>query len=152
MLSQYLLLHGLQIMQPALSQIQQRQQFCMAEGAMFRSPLDLDEPAFTSHYDIKIHPGLAILVVIQVKDGDAIEYPNTHCSNALWNYPGRIYALRCQRLDRIDEGDEASRNTESPRAAIRFQNITVDGDRPWPQRLDIDDRSQAAPNESLNFR
>ena len=53
--------------------------------------------------------------------------------------------------DRVDQRDEGAGDAGGARAAVGFQHVAIDGDRPLAERVEIDDRPQAAADQPLDF-
>ena len=52
---------------------------------------------------------------------------------------------------RIDQRDEGAGDAGRARAAVGFEHVAVDEDRPLAERVEIDDGPQAAADQPLDF-
>ena len=143
-----LLLDVANLGQSAAGQPQQGGQFRVAERGLLARALNLDETSAAGHDDVHVDLGRHVLGVIQIEHGLAIHDPHADCRHAVAQGRNR-QTWNC--FDRIDQCNHRAGNAGRARSAVGFQHVTVDKDRPLAQGIQIDNRAQASPNESLDF-
>ena len=109
----------------------------MAEGVAFGGTLDFDEGAAVVHDDVHVGFGFAVFGVFQIKqrraapdaDGDGSELP---MQRVLFEP-----SLLDEGADGVGKGDESAANCRGARAAVRLEDVAVDGNRAFAERRQI---------------
>lgn len=127
-------------------------EFCPFERFAFGGPLDFYEFADTRHDDVEVDLGLAVFGVFEIEEGFSVMDADTDGGDVrLEDGAVRFGEQGFDRLERVEEGDEASGDAEGARPAVGFEDIAVDVDRTGAEGFHVDDGAQGASDESLDL-
>src|SRR5690242_8339632 len=122
-----------------------------AEGAAFAGSLYFNKLVFGGHYDVEIDIGAGVFLVAEIEqDFAAYDADADGCDR-------RFYGMCCQDAapDKLRagavQGDIGSGDGGSARAAVRLENIAVEGDSARSQRLPVHYGAQGASDEALDL-
>ncbi|KMQ84340.1 hypothetical protein RF55_17930 [Lasius niger] len=115
------------------------------------SALDFDEAAAIVHHHIHVGVADGIFRIVQVQyrltliDADRDGRYRTDDRVALQAF------VQHQLVDGIDQGDISAGDRCGAGTAVGLQDIAVQGDHAFTQRLAVDAGAQAAPDQALDF-
>ena len=127
-------------------------QFVGAEGMAFGRALDFDEGTGIIHDHVHIGFGAGIFGIVKVQDRYALVDADGDGGDVT------VYRVLLQHVASlhvtygVDQGHVTAGDRRRTGAAIRLQDITVDDDRFFTERFDIDGRTQGATDQPLNFQ
>ena len=134
-----------------VAQIEQGIEALAVEGSLLASALELNHLAGVGSDEIHVDLGVAVLGIIQVEQGVAVD--NAHRDGS--NLARERDALDLAGLDPHSKGvvqrHPGTGNARRTRAAIRLDHIAVDGNGVLAERLHVDDGTQAAADEALDL-
>ncbi len=126
-------------------------QLVAAKGVAFRGPLQLNEMARVVHDHVHVGLGFRVFRIIQVEHSHTPINPYRNRCHVAMN---RV-RFQCPPGAKLVQGNPkchvGARDGCRPRAAVRLDDIAVQCDRAFPETVQVHDRAQGTPDESLNL-
>ena len=136
---------------PFFASASRLQELLLGERDLLRGALHLDDPPGAGHHEIGVGVGFRILGVVEIEHRRAVADAAGDRRHVVAQ---RIVAEHVARLhpgDAIVQRDPAAGDRGGAGAAVGLDHVAVDRDLPLAERLEIDDRAQAAPDQALDL-
>src|SRR5262245_3669180 len=114
-------------------------------------PLDFDVFAVAGHDQVHVDFGVAVLRVTEVEEQFTRHDAGAHRGHRVAQRFSADQPAFAQPPRRQGEGDVAAGDRRRAGPAIGLDDVTVDPDRARAERVEIDDRAQAAPDQTLDL-
>ena len=125
---------------------------CSSENGVFlRGRLHLDDIAGAGEDEIGVGVGLRILGIVEIEHRHARTDAAGNRRDMIAQHVGLDHLARFHPGEAVVERDPGAGDGGGAGAAVGLDDVAVDGDLPLAERLEIDHRTQAAPDQALDF-
>src|SRR5690242_17295979 len=104
-------------------EVDQRVELSAIKGAFLASALDLDETALAAHYDIHVHLGPDVEIVIEIQPQFTIDHTDADRRDAAPNGGFLDVSLVDKPGERIADSDARASDRRGPCTAIGLQHV-----------------------------
>src|SRR5690606_13901096 len=130
-------------------------QLAAAERVALGGALQLDEAAAVVHHHVHVGVAVAVLGVIQVQDRHATVGADRHRDHGAdhGRAPAALLDLAAayQQFDRVHQRHVGAGDGGGAGTAIGLDQVAIQGDGAFAQRLAVDARAQAAADQALDI-
>ncbi len=134
---------------PLPRQRQQLVQVRTRQRRPLRGRLHLHEAAIAHHHDVRIDLGPGVLGVVEVEQRLTIHDPTRHRRDRAVQRAALQPALLAQPQACQGERDVGAGDRSAASAAVGFQDVAVDIDRAFSERIEIHGAAQRAADQAL---
>ena len=144
-------LRGEELVEAAFGEVQQSIELGAGVAAFFGGGLGLDETSVGGHDDVHIDFGLGVFFVAEVEKRRAFDDADRGGGYELGERRGFQSAGFDQGFKGEGKGDRGAGDGCGARAAVGLEDVAVKDDGALAEGLHVDDRAQAAADETLDL-
>src|SRR5581483_1727732 len=140
------LLYELELLDPALGEVEQLVELLAVERHALRSRLHLDEAAVPGRDDVQVDVRARVLGVVEVEQQLAVDDPDRDRGDGAGQH-----LREGEAVERAVGGDVRAADRGAARAAVGLEHVPVQVHRPLAEGLEVDDAAERATDQPLDL-